>query len=74
MNYKSISFILCLLFLWPFQCLADGNKNKATPLTFLPEPIFKFKPVVEGTVILHDFILQNDGKEPLIIESVKPDT
>lgn len=74
MKYRLISFIFCFLFLWPFHCLADENKNIANPLVFLTEPSLKFKPVVEGTVLFHDFILQNNGKETLLIESVKPDT
>ena len=41
------------------------------PKAILTESIHVFEPVVEGTVVSHDFILENGGDAPLIIESIK---
>jgi hypothetical protein len=43
----------------------------ASPSAFLPEPIHTFKPVIEGTEVVHDFTLRNAGNETLYIENLK---
>lgn len=40
---------------------------KTGPKGYLPESVFQFDPVVEGTVVTHDFFLYNQGDEPLRI-------
>jgi len=42
-----------------------------TPVAFLPEQTYQFAPVIEGTEITHDFILQNKGTAPLDILNLK---
>lgn len=41
------------------------------PQAFLPEGIYEFQPVVEGTHVVHDFILQNRGDETLEIIKIE---
>jgi hypothetical protein len=45
---------------------------QATPLAVMTESTFSFGSVVEGTQIEHDFVLKNNGADPLIIEKIVP--
>lgn len=47
---------------------ANGNASKV----FVKDMEFTFKEVYDGESILHDFIVQNQGKTPLEIIDVKP--
>lgn len=68
---RSSLFVRILLFfvLFPF---AFHRSVQATPLAVLTESTFKFGSAVEGTEIEHDFVLKNNGTEPLIIEKIIP--
>lgn len=46
-------------------------KTDSAPVAVVKEPNFRFTPVVDGTVVTHDFIIENKGKAPLNIEKVK---
>jgi hypothetical protein len=48
-----------------------GNETERSPAAFLPEQIYTFEPVVEGSEVVHDFILYNRGNETLFIENLK---
>jgi len=41
------------------------------PSAFLPETVYTFEPVLEGSVVVHEFVLQNKGDEILFIERLK---
>ncbi len=43
------------------------------PMAVFPEVIYRFNPVFEGTKIEHDFVVTNQGQEPLVISRVRPD-
>lgn len=47
------------------------DKNLQSPTAFLPETQYAFSPVLEGTEVLHDFILQNKGTAPLEVKKVR---
>ena len=47
---------LCCLLLLAIHCVAE-NITRENPVAFLPEQIFEFEPVVEGTMVIHDFII-----------------
>lgn len=56
---------------------AQGGLNLTTPgdgITIIefPEPEFNHGTVTEGDSVFHDFLFRNIGKEPLLIEAVKP--
>jgi hypothetical protein len=59
----------CILF---FETASFGKENKTPnlPSVFVPESRFEFAPVLDGTEITHDFIVQNKGTAPLKIEKV----
>lgn len=46
------------------------NITGAKPVAFLPEQTFEFEPVIEGAVVIHDFIIQNKGTVLLVIHRV----
>jgi hypothetical protein len=60
----------CILF---FQNGSFGTEKNTldVPPVFVPETRYKFGPVLEGTEITHDFIVQNKGSAPLKIETVR---
>lgn len=60
----------CILF---FETASLGTENKISdlPSVFVPESRFQFAPVLDGTEITHDFIVQNKGIAPLTIEKVR---
>jgi hypothetical protein len=60
----------CILF---FETASLGTENKSLnlPSVFVPESRFEFAPVLDGTEITHDFIVQNKGTAPLAIEKVR---
>jgi hypothetical protein len=62
---------LCGLFLLTVNISVAENIDKKSPHAVLPEQIFEFEPVIEGTIITHDFILQNKGMAPLVIHKIK---
>ena len=42
-----------------------------SPKAYLPEYRYEFEPVIEGTEVLHDFVIQNQGDAPLDIIKVE---
>jgi hypothetical protein len=50
--------------------LAAETPAKA-PQAFLPESVYEFQPVLEGTQVVHEFVLKNRGEAPLNILQVK---
>jgi hypothetical protein len=53
--------------------VASGAEDTASEtLSYaIPETQFTFQPVVEGTEVVHDFIIQNKGTDVLSILNVK---
>ncbi|UCF92325.1 MAG: hypothetical protein JSW39_29340 [Desulfobacterales bacterium] len=57
----------------------DGGNPKSTPekeigslpVAYLPESRYEFSRVVDGTEVIHDFVIQNKGTGLLKIEKVK---
>jgi len=48
-----------------------GDTPSFGPQAFLPESVFEFHPVVEGSRIVHEFILHNRGDAPLSILDIE---
>jgi Protein of unknown function (DUF1573) len=42
----------------------------AAPELSIAQDTFEFEPVPEGTVIRHNFIVNNTGDEPLVIKNI----
>jgi hypothetical protein len=45
----------------------------SAPRAFFSKTKYEFDPVFEGTEITHDFVVENKGDAPLIINSIRPD-
>ena len=41
------------------------------PSAYISQTDFHFEPIPEGREVVHDFIIQNRGKSPLVIENVQ---
>jgi len=50
-----------------------ATASPSVPLAVIQDDVHEFSPVVEGTQVVHDFIVQNKGNAPLIVEKVKTD-
>lgn len=57
--------------LFAFFFLLLGTTYANTPKLVAPEPVFQYKGIIEGENIIHNFNIQNIGKETLFIEKVK---
>ena len=51
--------------------VSAGNTPSFGPQAFLPESVFEFHPVVEGSRIEHRFVLHNRGDAPLAILDIE---
>jgi len=62
-----------LLLLLPQAGLsAEAATDGAKPSAIVPEPTYEFDEVVDGSQVIHDFIIHNKGGAPLDITKVKP--
>jgi hypothetical protein len=67
--YVKWFLMICLVALplaFGAEIKADENLSYA-----VPETQFTFQPVLEGTEVVHDFVIQNHGTDPLSILNVK---
>ena len=64
-------FLLILILLSPNLGRSETSDSRTGPKAYLPESVFEFQPVTEGTEVIHDFVLYNKGDEPLDILNVK---
>ncbi|MBC8432649.1 MAG: hypothetical protein H8D96_12120 [Desulfobacterales bacterium] len=62
----------CMLFSAAGSFGAD-QKDAESPSVYFPTRYYTFKQVVDGTEIVHDFILQNKGDATLKINKVTTD-
>ncbi len=69
MNQLLLSVITLHLLL--FSGVISTPPAAAGPRAILPETVFDFGTVVEGTEVAHDFTIINDGDEPLQIKQVQ---
>jgi len=75
MKRTVINLIFILIALTAFSSTGPAQeKNADTPsaLAFLPSDTYTFEPVLEGTLVTHDFIIENKGNATLQVLSVRP--
>ena len=46
-------------------------ENDAAPSVFFPETHFEFSAVLEGSMVVHEFVIQNKGNATLNVDRVK---
>ena len=64
-------FLLALICLFPNLGQTATSASPTGPKAYLSENVFEFQPVVEGTEVVHEFVLFNKGDAPLDIMNVK---
>jgi hypothetical protein len=60
----------------PIKMSAAGENNtsqKKQPRAVVAQTEYAFDPVFEGVQIKHDFVIENRGTVPLVIQNVRPD-
>lgn len=72
MKFKMMFIVMLVFFLPQAGFSADAATDAAKPSVYVPEPTYKFDEVVDGSQVIHDFIIQNKGDAPLDITKVKP--
>jgi hypothetical protein len=48
-----------------------SGQSLQAPSAFIPNSQYTFSPVLDGTEVTHDFVIQNKGDAPLSIEKVR---
>ena len=77
MNRIMVILAIAILFLPGFGSYAaqsggDRSTNsEKVPSIFLPVSQWEFEPVVDGSSVVHDFVILNKGDAPLNIAKVK---
>jgi hypothetical protein len=65
-------FVVCILAVFAQTTVFGAQEpKKESPVAVAPEPRYEFAPVPEGSEVMHDYVVQNKGTAPLIIEQVK---
>ncbi len=70
---RNVLSILAIILILTGNAIRAENLNPAFPSVFVADPIHEFEPVVDGTQVFHEFMIQNRGEDLLIIENVKTD-
>ena len=72
MRVKMMLIGVLLLLLPQAGLSAEAVTDGAKPSAIVSEPTYEFDEVVDGSQVIHDFIIQNKGDAPLDITKVKP--
>jgi len=70
---KSMTMLIIGCMMTIFVPGSASDAAASGPQAFLSEGIYEFQPVVEGTQVVHDFILQNRGDKTLEIIKIDSD-
>ena len=62
--------LLCLVYGTSGPPSSHGQQSMAAPAISLPETQHLFSPAVDGMSLSHDFVIENKGDAPLVIEKV----
>jgi len=63
-------FLMICLVAFPVASGAEAKTDENLSY-FVPETQFTFQPVVEGTEVVHDFVILNKGADMLSVLNVK---
>ncbi|MEJ2041053.1 MAG: hypothetical protein P8X55_19310 [Desulfosarcinaceae bacterium] len=67
-----LAVVLCLLAAAPPVMAEKSQAGKTGPQAVYPEMKYEFAPVLEGIQVKHDFVIENRGDAPLVIQNVHP--
>ncbi len=68
---KTVLLLFFILF-FSLSAICKEQKTEKIPKAVINNPVFEFPPVVDGTIITHDFIIYNKGSATLEIIKIKP--
>jgi hypothetical protein len=71
MRFKAVAAFGCALFMTVFFAIGIGAQDDAQPSAFFPATSYEFSPVLDGTKVMHEFVIQNKGNALLKVERVK---
>ena len=61
-----------LILTWTFfAAVSFGVQDESQPSAFFPETTYEFSPVLDGTKVVHEFVIQNQGNATLKVDKVK---
>jgi hypothetical protein len=62
---------LSMILLAVLFVLSYGGAEEGQAKAVIGNSLFEFKPVLEGSEVIHDFVIQNTGKGMLEIEKIE---
>ena len=68
-----IFVIIAIAFFLASTTIGAENNLSAKPSVLVPQSQYNFEPVVDGTQVIHDYVIQNKGATTLEIQKVKTD-
>jgi hypothetical protein len=68
---RLIFSIILMVFITAATTWAADSAQSSPVSDMFPETSFRFDPVVEGSEVVHDFVVQNKSTEVLTINQVK---
>ena len=71
MKIKTLAGIIIPFWLILFAAISLATQDQAKPAAFFPETRYEFSEVLDGTKVVHDFVIQNKGTATLKVERVK---
>ena len=71
MSYKGFLALAVTIGLTLFVAVGFGAQDEAEPAAFFPQTLYEFSPVLDGTEVVHEFVVQNKGTATLNIDRVK---
>ena len=67
----AVFFVAFSILLFGTGTIGLTGQSLQTPTVLIPESRYTFSPVLDGTEVTHDFVIQNKGDAPLAIEKVR---
>ncbi len=71
MKYRFTAVCLSLILLVGLSVVSYGGTEEGQAKAVISNNVFEFKPVLDGTEVIHDFIIQNTGTDTLEIEKIE---
>ena len=71
MKYKFAVVCISLILLVGLSVVAYGGMEEGQAKAVISKNVFEFQPVLDGTEVIHDFVIQNTGTATLEIEKIE---
>lgn len=69
-KYLGSAILIFMLFFFT-NAFAEKPEEKTKSEAYFPEQTFTFDRTLEGSQVIHDFVIKNKGNGPLAVERVK---